>query len=107
MMRRPWLRNQIIQHLEGLSGIKRKKNTVCNKNHIFSENEMYHDDLSTSQWNSLMTVACNYIQNDEDMELVRQLESGLLQKLSKIFDFGTNFYFLSCWNCICTMYSKL
>ena len=68
---------------------------------------MYHDDLSTSQWNSLMTVACNYIQNDEDMELVRQLESGLLQKLSKIFDFGTNFYFLSCWNCICTMYSKL
>lgn len=25
MMRRPWLRNQIIQHLEGLSGIKRKK----------------------------------------------------------------------------------
>ena len=43
---------------------------------------MYHDELSTSQWNSLMTVACNYIQNDDDMELVRQLESGLLQKLS-------------------------
>jgi len=57
MMRRPWLRNDIIQHL--------------------TENEIYHDDLSTSQWNSLMTVACNYIQNDEDMELVRQLESAV------------------------------
>jgi len=49
---------------------------------IHSESEIYHDYLSTSQWNSLMTVACNYIQNDEDMQLIHQLESGLLQKMS-------------------------
>ena len=49
---------------------------------IHSESEIYHDYLSTSQWNSLMTVACNYIQNDVDMQLIHQLESGLLQKMS-------------------------
>jgi len=57
MLRRPWLRNHIIQHL--------------------AESEIYHDYLSTSQWNSLMTVACNYIQNDEDMQLIDQLESAV------------------------------
>ena len=72
----------------------------------FSESAMYHDDLSTSQWNSLMNVACNYIQNDEDMELVGQLESGLLQKLSTNLNL-IKFFIFSCWNCICTMYSKL